>query len=128
MLIPPPPAPSLGRSFQTTSLVTSPPEIRSDVPPQPSACGAEAGKSTCCLPSVTPSVDPPSPAATVTVTPSAAPSVRICSICIRACSVQESSGPPQLIDTTLGLLVVSCTAVETASMKPWSVLGEKYTT
>ena len=48
------------------------------VPPQASAWGAEAGKSTCCCPSVAPSVEPLSPAATVTVTPSPPPSVRIC--------------------------------------------------
>ena len=125
MLMPPPVAPSLGSSFQTTSLAIWPFWMVSFVPPQPSACGAEAGKSTCCLPSVTPSVDPLSPAATVTLTPAAAPSVRICSICVRACAVQESSGPPQLIETTDGLLVLSCTAVESASMKPWSVLGAK---
>ena len=33
--------------------------------------------------------------------------------------------PPQLMEITLGLFVVSWTAVETASMKPWSVLGAK---
>ena len=83
------------------------------MPPHASACGAEAGKSTCCWPSVTLSVEPLSPAATVTVTPSAAASVRICSICVLACAVHESSDWPQLIETTDGLWVVSWTAVET---------------
>ncbi len=44
---------------------------------------------------------------------------------MRAWALHESSGPPQLIEITDGLLVVSCTAVVTASMNPWSVLGAK---
>ena len=95
------------------------------MPPQASACGAEAGKSACCWPSVTLSLEPLSPAATVTVTPSPPASVRICSIWARPWAVHESSEPPQLIDTTEGLWVVSWTASETASMNPWSVLGAK---
>ena len=104
--------------FHTTSLVIDAPEARSEVPPQPSACGADAGKSTCCAPSVEPSVEPLSPAAAVTEIPSVPASVNACSICWRACAVHESSGPPQLIDSTDGLLVVSCTAVVIASMNP----------
>ena len=42
------------------------------VPPQASTLGLEAGKSTCACPSSTPSLEPLSPAATQTVTPSAA--------------------------------------------------------
>src|SRR6185312_11073327 len=110
-LTPPPVAPS-PESFQTTSDSIVAPDAVSEVPPQPRACGAEAGKSTCCRP-------------TVTVTPRAAPSVRICSIWVRACEVHASSDSPQLIEITDGLWVLSCTAVESASMNPWSVLGAK---
>ena len=45
---------------------------------------------------------------------------------VSACCVQEDSGPPQLMETTEGLSLVSCTAVVSASRKPWSVLGVKY--
>jgi hypothetical protein len=45
------------------------PDTVSLVPPQPSANGLDAGKSTCGLPSVTPSAEPLSPAAQQTVTP-----------------------------------------------------------
>jgi hypothetical protein len=74
---------------------------------------------------VTPSVEPLSPAATVTVTPSAAASVKACSIWFMAWAVHVLSGPPQLMDTIDGRLVVSWMAVVTASTNPWSVLGLK---
>ncbi len=45
-----------------------------------------------------------------------------------ACAVHDDSGPPQLMEITEGLCVVSCTAVVIASRKPASVLGAKYTT
>ncbi len=112
-------------SFQTVSDWIVAPDARSDVPPQPSACGADAGKSVCCCPSLTASAEPLSPAATVTETPSPPASVRICSICVRACALQASSDSPQLTETTDGLWVESWTAVDTASMNPWSVLGAK---
>ena len=64
------------------------------------------------------SVEPLSPAATVTVTPIPAASVRICSIWVRAWALQASSDCPQLIETTDGLFVVSCTAVDRPSMNP----------
>ena len=50
------------------------------VPPQGQACGAEAGKLARRSPSVTPSVDPLSPVATVTVTAIAAAAANACSI------------------------------------------------
>ena len=75
------------------------------VPPQASTCGLEAGKST--LFPVPPSVDPLSPAATVMVTPNAAADWHAASSAVMACAVQLDSGPPQLIEITLGLLVVS---------------------
>ena len=74
---------------------------------------------------VAPSVEPLSPAATVMVTPSAAADWQAASSAVMDCWVQLDSGPPQLMEMTLGLLVVSWTAVEMASMKPWSVLGAK---
>ena len=45
---------------------------------------------------------------------------------VSACCVQELSGPPQLMETTAGFNVVSCTAVVSASRKPSSVLGVNY--
>ena len=42
-----------------------------------------------------------------------------------ACCVQDDSGPPQLIEMTDGLFVVSWIAVVIASRKPASVLGAK---
>ena len=71
LLTPPPVAPSLlASSFQTTSLVMVVPLPMSVVPPQARTWGLEEGKSTL-LP-VPPSVEPLSPAATVTEMPSAA--------------------------------------------------------
>src|SRR6185369_289183 len=78
-LTPPPPAPSLAAvSFQTTSEL---------IPPQASACGLEAGKSTCGCPSSTASPLPLSPAAAQTVMPSAAASAIAASIAERPCAV-----------------------------------------
>ena len=125
-LTPPPVAPSLAAvSFQTTSLVIVEPEPSSLVPPQQRTLGLEPGKSTWLAPSVTPSVEPLSPAATVMVTPSAAAAWQAASSAFADCAVQVDSGPPQEMEMTEGLLVVSWTAVEMASMKPWSVLGVK---
>src|SRR5450755_706435 len=45
-LTPPPPAPPLAPSFQTTSLVILPLVAFTLVPPQASACGLDEGKST----------------------------------------------------------------------------------
>src|ERR1700690_3745414 len=59
--------------------------------------------------------------------PSAAADWQAASNAASDCCVQVDSGPPQLIDITLGLFVVSCTAVVMASINPWSVLGVKYT-
>ncbi len=76
-LTPPPPAPSLAAvSFQTTSELITPVDgfAMSLVPPQASACGLDAGKSTCGFPSLTASPLPLSPEATHTVMPIAAAS------------------------------------------------------
>ena len=98
------------------------------VPPQPSAYGLEAGKSTCCWPSLTPSVLPLSPAATHTVMPSAAASDMAAFIADSPCAVHESSDCPQLIEMAMGA-GLACAASEIASTKPWSPLfGAKYTT
>ena len=130
-LTPPPPAPSFAAvSFQTTSEVIVPVDrsAMSLVPPQDSACGLEAGKSTWTWPSVTPSPLPLSPAATHTVMPSTAASAIAASIAVRPCAVQASSDWPQLIEMTTGA-GLACTASEIASTKPWSpLLGAKYTT
>src|ERR1035437_4642721 len=71
-LTPPPVAPSLGRSFHTTSLPIAPPLMSRLVPPHARLYGLDAGKSTWSEPSVEPSVEPLSPQATHTVTPTAA--------------------------------------------------------
>ena len=127
-LTPPPPAPSLfASSFQTTSevivnVLMSP---ISWVPPQPSAFGLEAGKSTfTALGLFGSSLLPLSPAATVTVTPSTAPSAIAESIDDRLWADHEFSGPPQLIEITAGV-GVACTAWEIASTNPASVFGAK---
>jgi hypothetical protein len=67
---------------------------------------------------VAPSLDALSPAATVTVTPIAAAAMNARSIWFIACPVHVLSALPQLIETTDGRRLVSCTAVVTASMKP----------
>src|SRR3954469_3412022 len=110
-LTPPPVAPSLFESsFQTSSELMLEPEPASLVPPQARTCGLEAGKSQCCLPSVRPSVEPSSPAATVMVMPRAAADWQAASSEVMDCWVHWDSGPPQLIEMTLGLLTVSWTA------------------
>jgi len=70
---PPPVAPlPVDKSFHTTSLEMLVPDSVRLVPPHATEYGLEAGKSTWSLPSFTPSVDPLSPHATHTVTPTAA--------------------------------------------------------
>src|SRR6516165_2948318 len=111
VLTPPPVAPSLlASSFHTTSLEIVPPLIISVVPPQASAYGLEEGKSTWSAPSFTPSLDPLSPAATQTVTPTAAADCSALLSLSSDCAVHDDSGPPQLIEMTDGLFVVSVTA------------------
>ena len=70
---------------------------------------------------------PPSPAATVTVMPSAAASDMAWSSAVRDCCDQLSSGPPQLMLITTGVGVAWAAAL-IASTKAWSVSGPKYTT
>ena len=79
------------------------------------------------MPPLTPSLEPLSPQATHTVMPSVAAAWNASSMAVFACEVQVDSAPPQLIDVTDGLLVASCMAVVTASRKPASVFGAKYT-
>src|ERR1700753_1654369 len=105
--MPPPPAPSFfASSFQNTSDVIANEDVLPTglVPPQASAFGEEAGKSqwtdVCPLGS---SLDPLSPAATVTVTPSAAASANAWSMAVRDWSDHWSSDWPQLIETAIGL-------------------------
>src|SRR5580658_431953 len=125
-LTPPPVAPSpLASSFQTVSWEIAPPESSSRVPPQAITAGLDAGKSTLSPAAGPPSSAPLSPAAASTVTPRAAASTNTDSNAARACAVQVPSGPPQLTETTVGRLVASWTAVETASRNPWSVFGAK---
>src|SRR6202042_1607402 len=120
-LTPPPPAPPPAPSFHTVSELMTPDAGSACrlVPPQLRACGLEAGKSACGLPSLTPSPLPLSPAATVTVTPSATPSAMAWSRTVIDCAVHELSGPPQLMLTATGV-GSACTACVTASTKPWS--------
>ncbi len=97
----------------------------SSVPPQASAYGLEAGKSTATpLVELGLSLDPLSPAAAVTVVPSAAASEITEFIPVIDCAAHEFSGPPQLMETTTGV-GVAWIASEIASMNPWSVLGAK---
>jgi hypothetical protein len=70
--MPPPLPPPL--LFQTLSPLSLAPLVFSLVPPQPTTQGLEAGKSTCALPSLTPSVARPSPEAAKTETPASAAS------------------------------------------------------
>src|SRR5579862_7609270 len=121
---PPPPAPSfVAVSFHTTSELTTPVEgsARSLVPPHPSACGLDAGKSQWTWPSLTASPLPLSPAATHTVIPIAAASAIAESIDCRPCAVQASSDSPQLIEIATGVGVPPVAAA-IASTKPWSPL------
>src|ERR1700731_2726568 len=92
------------------------------VPPQARMWGLEEGKSAWFWPSVTPSLEPLSPAAAVMVIPRAAADWQAASSAFIACAVQLDSAAPQLMEMTLGLLTVSWTAVAMGSMKPWSVL------
>src|SRR5580658_1636360 len=59
-------------SLQAVSEEIAVPDAFRVVPPQPSACGLDAGKSACEEPSLCPSLEPLSPDATHTVTPIAA--------------------------------------------------------
>jgi len=112
--------------FHTTSELTTPVVgfASSRVPPQARACGLDAGKSVCTLPSVAPSELPSSPAAAVTVAPSAAASVKAWSKAVRACAVQASSRCPQLMLIATGV-VSACAAWLSASRNPASVFGAK---
>ncbi len=76
---------------------------------------------------MTPSLLPLSPAAAVTVIPSAAASDRAWSRAVRDCADQEFSGPPQLMLITIGTGVAWAASL-IASTNAWSVLGAKYTT
>src|SRR5262249_47758420 len=111
------------------------PEATNFVPPQPSANGLDAGKSTWARPSgASPnganrsgfsSPEPASPEAQQTVTPRAAAAWKASSNCFMAWSVQFFSGLPQLIETTEGLLTLSWSARVTASRNPCDVFGAK---
>ena len=106
LLTPPPLAPPCGWSFQTTSSWIAPFAAISSVPPQPSTCGLEAGKSTL-LP-LPPSLEPLSPEATVIVMPSATADWQASSKAVIDCAVQFDSSLPQLMEITDGgPLVVS---------------------
>ena len=113
-------------SFHTTSELITPVagSARSLVPPQASAYGLDAGKSTCGCPSPAASPLPLSPEATQTVMPSAAASAIAESMASRPCAVHESSDCPQLIEIAIGA-GVACAASEIASMKPLSLFGAK---
>src|SRR5262249_23171953 len=117
-LMPPPVAPPEAPPFHATSPDNVPCALATCVPPHASTCGLELGKSTCACPSVTPSLEPVSPDAQHTVTPSAAASWNASSYEVSACVVHVDSGPPQLIDTIVGRRVVSWMAVVIASRKP----------
>src|SRR5580704_4962180 len=118
-LTPPPVAPSFDdSSFQVCSLLIEVPERANFVPPQPTRNGLDAGKSTVGFPLVLPSVEPLSPDAASTVTPIVEASWHAELRALRDWAVQESSGPPQLMEMIDGFSLASCTAVVTASMKP----------
>src|SRR5580693_2956792 len=118
-LTPPPVAPSFAESsFQVCSLLIEVPERANFVPPQPTRTGLDAGKSTVGFPLVLPSVEPLSPEAARTVTPSVDASWQAELRALRDCAVQESSGPPQLMEMMDGFSFASWTAVVMASMKP----------
>src|SRR5580700_2697162 len=118
-LTPPPVAPSFdASSFQVCSLLIEEPESVSFVPPQPTRKGLDAGKSTVGFPLVLPSDEPLSPDAASTVTPIVEASWHAELSASRDCAVQESSGPPQLMEMMDGFSLASCTAVVIASMKP----------
>src|SRR4029077_5479391 len=85
------------------------------VPPQELTNGSDAGYSTCAAPSPCPQSEPLSPEAANTVTPSAAASWNVWFTALIACcvhvkpSIPSNSGQPQLIESTEGLFVASCT-------------------
>ena len=83
------------------------PERTNLVPPQPVMCGQDAGKSTVRLPLGSPSVAPLSPEAAKMLIPSEAASCAAESNAFMACWVHEFSGPPQLMEITLGFRFVS---------------------
>ena len=83
-LTPPPVALLVGFSFQTTSSAIFLPDAVSLVPPQPSANGLEAGKSTCGWLSLMLSAEPLSPAAAQTVMPIVAAAWNAWSNCVIA--------------------------------------------
>ena len=60
-----------------------------------------------------------------TVMPMVAAAWNASSMAVMDCEVQVDSGPPQLMEMTDGLLVVSWIAVVMASRKPASVFGLK---
>ncbi len=101
-MLTPPPLP-----VQPTSLAMVLPEKSRVVPPQASANGDDAGKSTWFAPSLIPSLEPSSPDAAVIVTPSAAASWNAAFIASRVCPENTVSGLPQLIEITEGRFVVS---------------------
>jgi len=107
LLTPPPLAPPCAPSFQTTSLVMVVPLPTSFVPPHPSTCGLDAGKSTLLPPLVTPSLDPLSPEATVMVIPNAPADAQALSMDVMDACVHPDSGPPQLIEMTVGAFPMS---------------------
>ena len=77
------------------------------LPPQASANGLEAGKSTCSPPPLTPSDEPLSPDAMQTVIPKVAAVWKASSMAVIACEVQVDSAPPQLMEMMEGLWVAS---------------------
>src|SRR5262249_58889240 len=118
LLPPPPPAPPRSPSFQTCSLLMVVPDPSNFVPPQARAKGLEDGKSVCgflslkrlpCASVNGRSEEPLSPEAQQIVTPSVAASWRIRLKALRYCCVEKggSSGPPQLIEITEGLRMLS---------------------
>src|SRR5580700_1248243 len=95
-LMPPPVAPPCVPSFHTVSVPTAFAVMCSVVPPHDRTCGLELGKSTCASPSLKPSLEPLSPEAMHTVTPSVAASANAASKLEIADAVHDDSGPPQL--------------------------------
>src|SRR6202163_2878079 len=74
VLTPLPPAPAPRESsFHTVSVRMRPRAASRVVPPQAQTCGLEAGNPGCGRPSISPLVDPESPAAALNVTPWSAP-------------------------------------------------------
>ena len=73
------------------------------------------------------SADPSSPEATHTVTPSSAAAFNVSLTALIAAGVHVycPSAYPQLMESTVGLCTVSCTAVVSASTHPCCVKVEK---